>query len=703
MNVKVFSLGRTDVALLSLGTANVTGFLKHVNFGALAVLLPSLLNMVLASSKNTTGDLFPPPAGRFGFQLLCMLLLIGIGLLITNTDSTPLDWIAKSAEAGRHYAIIPPTNSTNYFAQHPIEQLIDSAEAHVQQTLNSQSKSFDETIIEYRRRYRIPPPPAFDKWYSYAESKDVQIYDSYDTIHEVMLPFWALKPATIRARVQEAIGYEENFLMIMIIRNGKILKLQGGLPWQREALQGLIEDFVEHLPDLDMAFNAHDEPRIVLPHDQLSRMVEQAKDAQGVVALRHVFEKSFSRRPSDMTEGQRIREYKDTRFNEYPQQSSSGPSRLSCAPDSPARAIDDLEAHDNTDAYSYHRNLSFISNHTAYTDVCNTPSFKGTHAFFDRPNAFNVAHDLIPIFSESKISSFQDIPYPSLWHWYGKIFVNNTQDMHIKNRPTYDPDLDQDWEHKKDDLYWRGSTTGGYSRTGGWRRHHRQRVVHYLNGHEDATVLAPSSSHSANISNTSSLAWSPQKLSMKRISPHINVTFSGVGQCAPNDCNAQKEYFKITPYANISDAYRHRYLLDMDGNAFSARFYGLMRSKSLVFKQAIFREWHDEWLVPWAHYIPLSLNTGLSSGHGWETPSSASSEGQTQESEWAEALRYFVDEDGKAEGRGEAGPGQRLAAKKRTWTNMVLRREDMQAWMFRLLLEYARVVDDRREVLGYVV
>ncbi len=32
-----------------------------------------------------------------------------------------------------------------------------------------------------------------------------------------------------------------------------------------------------------------------------------------------------------------------------------------------------------------------------------------TYGFFDRPNAFNIVHDLFPIFSQSKISSFADM------------------------------------------------------------------------------------------------------------------------------------------------------------------------------------------------------------------------------------------------------------------------------------------------------
>ena len=690
------------MSLLFFRATNLAVFLTTKRFDLLAELLFSLLNTILTNSKISKESQIVRTVGCFRIQVLFISVFLLGKVFLTKVSCGHLVDEVTAVDPTTLYGDHPLLESSNRSSSHPIEELASSAEKRAHDLLKSQSRSLREAGMEYKRRYGIPPPPNFDKWYDYARRRNVLIYDDYDIINEAILPFWGLSPITIRTRVQEAIGHSENFLMALKIRNGKVALLQGGLPWQQEALRGLVEDFVEDLPDLDLAFNAHDEPRVVVPHDQLTLILEKAQNVRATLEARDTYYSIFSDRPADITTGDRMKEFKDSRFNEYPHQSSSGPSRLSCPPNSPARAIEDLETFDSTAAYCQDCHLSFIANHTAYTDVCYTPSFKGTHAFFDRPNAFNVAHELIPIFSESKLSSFQDIPYPSLWHWYGKIFVNTTEDMHLKHKLTYDSTLDVDWRQKKDDLYWRGSTTGGFSRSGGWRRHHRQRIVHYLNGRDNATVLVPPSADASRRLNTSNHSWAPQKIGIRHLAPHLNVTFSGVGQCTPSDCDTQKEFFSIKPYANISDAYQHRYLLDLDGNAFSARFYGLMQSKSLVFKQAIFREWHDEWLMPWAHYIPLSLNTGRNGGRGWEQPSAAIGNDKYLESEWAEALRYFVDEDARAEVASETGIGEHLATTKRRWANMMLRREDMQSWMFRLLLEYARVVDDRRDTLGSV-
>jgi hypothetical protein len=48
--------------------------------------------------------------------------------------------------------------------RHPIYDLIESAKAKWDKKLKKQSKSLDEAVAEYQRRYRRAPPKGFDKW-----------------------------------------------------------------------------------------------------------------------------------------------------------------------------------------------------------------------------------------------------------------------------------------------------------------------------------------------------------------------------------------------------------------------------------------------------------------------------------------------------------------------------------------------------------
>ena len=530
----------------------------------------------------------------------------------------------------------PKPKAVGGTGSHPIWYLINDAESEFKTIKDRQSKTLEEAVKEYRRRYGMPPPPNFDKWFEFAKSNDVQLVDEFDTIYDLITPFWGLKPKTVRSRAKEALGFN-NGLVGIAIRDHQVSHVEGGSEWQQNATKGMMEKFLKYLPDMDLAFNIHDEPRVVVPHDDLARLVEKAKsETQHAASINTKPINSFSKRPSELNDGQLFEETKLTRFNVYAHQPTWTESRMSCPPDSPSRALEEDQSTDDLSKYAY-SDLGFIYNTTAMADICLTPSLSSTFGFFDRPNAFNVVHDLFPIFSQSKISSYGDLIYPSPWYWYDKV--------------AYDEGKDMEWAKKESKLYWRGSTTGGFSRDGGWRRQHRQHFVQKINSATQAKIMT-------NKGGDESPKWEVKEAPRGDFRNLIDVHFSHVGQCDPGDCEAQIEFFDVVDRVEQQDAWKYKYLLDIDGNAFSGRFYAFLHSQSLTFKLAVFREWHYEWLKPWAHYIPFSL----------------------QGEDWLEAVRFFDSSDGQNE-------AERIAIASREWANKVVRKEDMEVWFFRLLLE----------------
>ncbi|KAJ0422407.1 hypothetical protein BJY00DRAFT_300251 [Aspergillus carlsbadensis] len=465
-----------------------------------------------------------------------------------------------------------------------VSALLEDAGQQFDSLRERQSRTLADAANEYRRRYNMHPPPHFDKWFRFARSKGVELIDEYDTIYHTLLPFWALSPQTIRSRAQEALGYD-NSLLGILIRDGKV-SLANGLDeeqdWQREATLGMMNNFVQYLPDMDLAFNAHDEPRVILPSEDLQRLVAIAKDSTVPSSFRtRSPANAWSPRPDDLNRGDRIDEVRTTRFNRISHQPAWTSSRISCPVDSPVRSLDE-DTPDRITGYAL-GDLGFIHNTTAFSDVCNSPSLRNTYGFFDRPNVFAVVHDLFPVFSQSKVSTFQDILYPSPWYWAHKV-------PYVKAK-------DYSWEEKADRLYWRGSTTGGFSKGGGWRRHHRQLMVGNINALNTAKILA----------RTEAGQWESKKVDRNDYHDLFDVQFTSVGQCDRNDCAAQAEFFNITEPVEQQDAWASKYLVDVDGNAFSGRYHAFLQSNSLVCKVALFREWHDERLKPWVHYVPLSL------------------------------------------------------------------------------------------------
>lgn len=563
------------------------------------------------------------------FLVLCIFVGTTLYLLRTSRPSTPIDITPPELTKA-----LPPSTD----ASHPIRQLITKAEDHFNEVIIRQSDTLEKAVAEYRRRYQIPPPPNFDKWYEFAKARNVALIDEYDTIHNSLMPFWALKPSVIRGRAREALGFD-NALLGVIIRDGKVISAAGGSEWQQKSTVGMVREFVQYLPDMDLPFNLHDEPRVVVPHDDLSRLVATAKDVAMPAAFQNTAPKnSWSPRAADMDDGTRPTEVKFTRFNVFAHQPTWTNSRMSCSPESPARTLDE-SIQDDTNSFATSQ-LGFIFNKTAFSDICLSPSLQERHGFFNRPNAFNIVHDLFPIFSQSKISSFQDILYPSPWYWSNKV--------------AYDQSDDYPWDSKEDKLYWRGSTTGGFSRNGGWRRQHRQLFVEKINALDNTMVLENQSPEPGSF-----VEWKIKERPRTDFKTLIDVHFAHVGQCDPGDCGAQKEFFDIAKPDKQHDAWRYKYLLDIDGNAFSGRFYAFLKSMSLVYKMAVFREWHEEWLRPWVHYIPLGLKGD----------------------EYVESVRYFNNEpDGKIQ-------APKLAIQGREWAGKVLRNEDFEVWFFRLLVE----------------
>lgn len=64
--------------------------------------------------------------------------------------------------------------------------------------------------------------------------------------------------------------------------------------------------------------------------------------------------------------------------------------------------------------------------------------------------------------------------------------------------------------------------------------------------------------------------------------------------------------FRFVDFAPFERQYSTKATLDLDGTAYSGRFLSLMKSRTAVFKSAMYREALSDTLVPWYHYIPVS-------------------------------------------------------------------------------------------------
>lgn len=169
----------------------------------------------------------------------------------------------------------PPLTVRN----HPIEDLIRVARTEFIGTVTGQSKTLADAVQTYRIRTGMHPPPKFDAWFSFAQKNKVQMVDEYDTIQHLFRPFWGLPPSTIRRTVRDAFGAENNYLMLIQIRSGDV-RYRSHDDWSLMAVVEMMRKFVRHLPDMDLLFNVHDEPSVVIPNDMINHLVSTARRAQ---------------------------------------------------------------------------------------------------------------------------------------------------------------------------------------------------------------------------------------------------------------------------------------------------------------------------------------------------------------------------------------------------------------------------------------
>ncbi|KAJ6183715.1 hypothetical protein N7519_005016 [Penicillium mononematosum] len=457
------------------------------------------------------------------------------------------------------------------WCDHPISKLTSDASQSFNETLMRQSRSLKDAVTEYRRRYNMPPPPHFDKWYEFATQRNTILIDEYDTIHRSLQPFWGLSPSTIRSRVREDLG-RDNVVMGISIRSGEPIHLGNGQgDYQGNATMRQFSKFAQWLPDMDLVFNVHDEPRVVVPHEELHRLVTKGYTAQARLngnSLVNYF-------PGNNISMEPIREVFTTRYLNLRQQETWLYCRLSCPPDSPAMDLDG-NAPDNTSTFAI--------------EPLGSPSLKHILGIFDRPNAFKLTNELVPMFSTSHLSSFQDIPIPSPWY-YEKI-------------GGYQSDHDIPWESRKGQIYWRGGSTGGLSHDGSWRTLQRQRVVASLEHKLGHPILERKAESTCSIGGDE--GWKVRRANQTEVSGYFNAHFVAIVFCEGQDCDDEKMFFDVMGRDDENEAWKYRYLLDMDGHAYSGRFYAFLHSKSVPFKLTFFREWHENILFPWVHYVPLN-------------------------------------------------------------------------------------------------
>ncbi|KID72237.1 Beta-1,2-xylosyltransferase 1 [Metarhizium brunneum] len=555
---------------------------------------------------------------------------------------------------------IPRKTINKLGTKHPVRKLMVDAKARHDALLAKRSLTLDSAAQQYRKRRGRHPPPGFDMWFHAAVDIDAIIVEDYfDRIYKDLTPFWALDPEQTKKRASA-------WHHVVKVRNGTAAAhgdVTDRVPWL-QLWTALVADFAKYLPDVDMPINYMDESRLLVPHDTIAKLVAEERKERRIVDPTKASSKFHGLAAVDAA----MPDPYDPHWH--------GPSEQywnlfvkTCGPDTPAFGVQQVQ--DMSGPAEFPQNYrpdyahkGYIQNFTASSDPCRQPHLRQLHGSFIEPISLSSTEELIPLFGGSKLPTNNEILIP------GAMYLD--QGDFYSGGESHGPS----WDRKKNAAVWRGEGSGGRAREHNWHHFQRQRLVHMLNGTvvsqvEDSGVRAKT------FELPPETIYPSPRLHRGNLGPLADeIADTGfVKLCPPAECPFYNDTFTVLQHLPMKQQYRYKFLPDVDGNSFSARFRGFLRSTSLPLKATIYAEWHDDRLIPWVHFVPFD-NTFQ---------------------DLYPLLDFFSDTNGP----GDAA-ARFIAEQGQSWSERVLRREDMGLYVWRLLLEWARVCDENRHTLGYV-
>lgn len=325
---------------------------------------------------------------------------------------------------------------------------------------------------------------------------------------------------------------------------------------------------------------------------------------------------------------------------------------------------------------SPHMYQGFVSNLTLSNDLCHQSDLQGLEGIFISPLTVSATKVLFPMFGGSKLTVNNEILLPAPMYW------------NDEERFTGGEDHGGPWADKESMAIWRGVATGGKNLETNWRGFQRHRFISMNNGTKlaQAETGAPPPLNFALPAKSYGLKAQEEGRLGAWVESWSDVGFVDM-MCSPQEedatCAYTSPYFSLSPEVKMSQQFTYKYLPDIDGNSFSGRYLGFLRSTSLPIKATLWREWHDSRLVAWKHMVPMDSRYG----------------------DYYGIMEYFLGYNDPSSGvrvPGHDAEAERIAMAGKAWAERVLRKEDMQVYVLRLLLEYARVSDPRREKMGWV-
>jgi len=534
---------------------------------------------------------------------------------------------------------------------HPLDKLIYDARIESSRWLIQArvSDSLPVAVREYKERHHgRDPPPKFDVWYEFAKERSSVVIDDFAQIERDVFPFYGISPGKIRQDTHQ-LGAEPG-IVVLRIHNGT---LTHGLPPDSpdrgsvDELAAMISTFGKHLPDgLELALNLNDQPRVLAPEDDTRRFSATAnhKGLRRLLSQRSLVEERTPTEGLPSPTMIKLGEHTAVR-------ALRDMTAVTCPPRTKMRSGVYWDIRDFCHSCAKPQSQGqFITKWSDSLQLCHQSDLLRLHGFHMVSPELRPLQELLPVFSRSKTTSYADIVIP----------LRRSDEQAARS--------DGPFMVKRHELFWRAEPGG--VRSGShelWQGGHQERLVHLLNNvssDDKTTLVLPIPKKQGN--------FAYERVPTRELNPllPLNVNFMRADEEAEGD----SQFVLIT---------------DSD-NGPPRNFLNALRSNAVPFLATIFREWHTDRLLPWVHFVPVdlrlhALHSTLSYFTGLNRGGEAKLNGRTVKmAPNVDNAKWIAEE------------GRRFASK-------AVRREDMEVYLFRLLIEWTRVVDDKRDELGFVI
>ncbi|KAK0387139.1 hypothetical protein NLU13_5452 [Sarocladium strictum] len=565
------------------------------------------------------------------------------------------------------------------FQRHPLSDLIYKAHVEEDRWLKQVKTSRDLPVAvqAYQDRHEgRKPPPYFHEWYKLAKS--TVMVDEFRQIDRDLAPFHRVPAKYLRQRIR--IMSDVPGIATIIIKSGEVSHKDTGdkkTDSELDELVRIISTFSKFLPNMIIPINLSSMPRVLPSWNEaqstarvdLSTVVDFLQSRSSVEGIGA--DESKREGGSDQISLLSARDLQDMHL-------------AACPPTSRSRTSPHWRISDFCFACARrHSKGPIMTKWDKSLEICHQPDIYHLHGFFMATPEATPFKELLPLFSPSKMDGFSDILFP------------------LPSTVAHGTDSAKSFWDRKSELYWRGKVGEHTLDSQALRGSHKIRLMHLVTEpepDEEMTMVLPlpgmveeknqdQNKKKGRKKAKDEFGYERVLAKDSRNISSFNLQLEQNGPCLDPVCAIAKETFSVATQSEPSEPFEHRYILLTDEeNGPPQDVIGVLKSESVPFLSTTFRTWYTERLIPWLHFVPI--DTRFQALHT--------------------TITYFTGTEGRPALNGRdtkledhLNDAKWIANQGRKWADTALGQKDLKVYMFRLLLEWGRLIDDERDKIGF--